>query len=120
MNFFWVFIGGGLGSLARYEISLFIRKFGGREFPLATLISNLLATSILGIILYLTLSKWPGQKWIYPFIAVGFCGGFSTFSTFSSETLNLFQSGNHWLAVLNVFLSVISGVALLFFLQRML
>jgi CrcB protein len=119
MNILWVFIGGGLGSLARYSISLLISKWTMGTFPLATLISNVLATGILGLTLYFFVSKWQDQSWIYPLIAVGFCGGFSTLSTFTNETLNLLTSGNYLMAGLNVLVSVLSGLALLYILQRL-
>jgi CrcB protein len=118
MNYLWVFVGGGLGSLVRYGITLLIGKWGDGQFPVATLISNFLATALLGIILYTTLPKWPSQTWIYPLIATGFCGGFSTFSTYSAETLHLIQTGNYFIAALNIFLSLVSGLAILFVLQR--
>jgi CrcB protein len=118
MNILWVFIGGGLGSLARYSISLLMGKWTLGAFPWATLISNILATGILGLTLYFFVSKWQDQSWIYPLIAVGFCGGFSTFSTFSNETLQLLTSGNYLIAALNVLVSVLSGLALLYTLQR--
>jgi CrcB protein len=119
MNILWVFIGGGLGSLARYSISLLMGKWTLDAFPWATLISNILATGILGLTLYFFVSKWQDQSWIYPLIAVGFCGGFSTFSTFSNETLQLITSGNYLIAGLNVLISVVSGLAILYLLQRL-
>jgi CrcB protein len=118
MNYFWVFIGGGMGSLLRYAISLFVKRWGVGSFPTATLISNLLATTILGILMYVLMPKWSGQTLIYPLIAVGFCGGFSTFSTFSSETLDLLQTGHFCLAALNIFLSILCGLGILYFVQR--
>ena len=119
MSFLWVFVGGGLGSVARYTIGLGLNKWTDTLFPWATLISNILATGILGATLYFFLSRWQDQSWIYPLIAVGFCGGFSTFSTFSSETMNLITTGNYVIAGLNVLISMVSGLAILFLLQRL-
>lgn len=119
MSVLWVFIGGGLGSIVRYGISLGISKWTDTLFPWATLISNILATGILGLTLYFLLSRWQDQSWIYPLIAVGFCGGFSTFSTFSSETMNLITTGNYLIAALNILISMVSGLAILFLIQRL-
>ncbi len=104
MNFFLVFIGGGLGSLFRYGISLIISRLE-ISFPLATLLSNVLACFIIGA---LTASATKGhltdaQRLLF---ATGFCGGFSTFSTFSNETLQLAQNGQLFTAFLNVLLSL--------------
>ncbi len=104
MNALLVFLGGGLGSVVRFGISLLIRNFGW-TFPLATLISNVTASFIIGVLTALTLKGILSdeQKMLW---ATGFCGGFSTFSTFSNETVHLFQSGNALTAALNMALSV--------------
>lgn len=110
-----VFIGGGLGSLARYGISLWI-KTSGFELPLATLLANVLSTTILG----LAVVKLAGnnQSLWFAFLAIGFCGGFSTFSTFSYETLALLRSGQLWWAILNVVVSVALCLFILFALLK--
>jgi CrcB protein len=118
MNLFWVFVGGGLGSVARYAIGLYLGKWIQSSFPLATLISNLVATAVLGFTLYFITTKWQDQSWIYPLIAVGFCGGFSTFSTFSNETMILIAQGNYTTAILNILITVVSGLVLLYVIQR--
>jgi fluoride exporter len=100
MNWLIVFVGGGLGSLVRYGISL-VFKNNTWTFPVSTLISNVLASFIIGI---LTGTLSDEQKLLF---ATGFCGGFSTFSTFSNETLHLLQQGQVFLAVFNTALSII-------------
>jgi len=120
MNYLLVFLGGGLGSLTRYWVGLYVGRWTPVTFPWATFISNILASGILGVIMYLFVVKWQGQSWIYPLLAVGFCGGFSTFSSFSYETVNLISTGNYLIATLNVLISVVSGIAVLLFLQRIL
>ena len=117
MNFLLVFLGGGLGSLARYGISLGTGKIYASHFPLGTFISNLLACLILGITLYWFRDKLDTQHWIVPFVVTGFCGGFSTFSTWSKETLDLIQQGNTVWAMANIVVSLTVGIGLLFWLK---
>ena len=104
MNWLLVFLGGGFGSVTRFGISLIIRQLGW-TFPLATLISNVVASFIIGVLTAMTMKGILSdeQKILW---ATGFCGGFSTFSTFSNETVHLFQNGNTLMAVLNMVLSI--------------
>jgi CrcB protein len=98
--FLLVFIGGGLGSVCRFGLSLLLMPFAWR-FPWATLLSNALACLVLGIIVGLQLHQAiPDTRRLL--VATGFCGGFSTFSTFSAETIQLYQSGQTLLAAGNL------------------
>ncbi|QMU31415.1 fluoride efflux transporter CrcB [Adhaeribacter radiodurans] len=101
-----VFIGGGSGSLVRYSLSKLISNYYPFSFPLATLVINILASLVLGLFIGLTAKDLPNSN-LKLLIAVGFCGGFSTFSTFSNETLQLFRSGQSNLALLNIVLSLL-------------
>lgn len=105
MQFLLVFIGGGLGSLSRFGIAKAVAPYAP-NFPYATLIANILSCIILGFLMQLSFRNQVDDtyKWL---IMTGFCGGFSTFSTFSSETFQLFQNGDVVLGVLNVFGSII-------------
>jgi fluoride exporter len=105
MNWLLVFIGGGLGSLVRYAISLIFNKLDS-NFPLATLISNVVACFIIGILVGLTMKGQLPDRQRLLFVT-GFCGGFSTFSTFSNETIQLWMNGNTTHALLNILFSLI-------------
>ncbi len=105
MNLLWVFVGGGLGSICRYAVARGLDS-SGFLFPMATFLTNGISCVILGILLGLSLRD--GFEHHHRLLLItGFCGGFSTFSTFSAETLQLFQSGHHLHALANIFLSLI-------------
>jgi len=84
-----VFLGGGLGALARLALSRALPPFDAANgFPWATFTVNLVGSALLGGLLHLRAS----QPAAWHFLAVGFCGGLTTFSTFSGETWRLYQS----------------------------
>jgi CrcB protein len=104
-----VFLGGGLGSLCRYGIARLLAT-QAFAFPYATLIANILSCIILG---YFTALAFKGTiSMNYRLLVMtGFCGGFSTFSTFTGETFLLMQEGNHLAALLNIGLSLMICLA---------
>jgi fluoride exporter len=98
----YVFLGGGMGSLVRYFFGKFVHNQVATSFPLGTLAINIAASLILGIFV----GKYLQNDSLKALIAIGFCGGFSTFSTFSNDTLQLMLSGRIWESFLNVILNV--------------
>ncbi len=103
-NLFLIFIGGGTGSLVRYFLGKFAQNNFPNTFPIGTLAVNVVASFILGI--FVASSFKINEPW-RALVAIGFCGGFSTFSTFSNDTLQLMLSGRTTEAFLNIFLNVI-------------
>lgn len=101
-----VFLGGGTGSLIRYSLGQWLPAMvGERPFPLAILAANVLASAILGAAAGAFASKLAGNEFRL-LVGVGFCGGLSTFSSFSVDTLVLFQQGRPGVALLNIGLNV--------------
>ena len=105
MNYLAVFIGGGLGSICRYGIARLLAPWQF-TFPYATLIANILSCIILGFMVAFVAKNTMNDAWRL-LIMVGFCGGFSTFSTFTNETYRLFETGNTVYALSNILFSLL-------------
>ena len=106
----FIFLGGGLGSIVRFALARWINTLHPYDFPFGTLVVNIVACFVLGLVVGLADHRQIISPAARLFWAAGFCGGFSTFSTFSHETLKLLQQGQS-LAVfayltLSVFLCV--------------
>ncbi len=107
-----VTIGGALGSLARYAISVLALPIS-RDLPWGTIGINILGSFIIGFFGTLTLAqgRYPVAENLRLFVMVGFCGGFTTFSSFSLQTLDLLRGGAILRAGANIVLSVVLCVA---------
>lgn len=117
MSFVLIFIGGGLGSLCRYALAVWLSEWD-YYFPTGTFTANLVSCLFLGFLLGLQL-KNPMPDLYRVFLFTGFCGGFSTFSTFSSETFFLLEEGQYYQAMGYVALSLITGIGSIFLGIRM-
>ena len=109
-----VFLGGGLGSTVRFSLGKQVNALHHHHFPWGTLVVNVVACLILGFVIGLADHKQIISPTARLFWTVGFCGGFSTFSTFSVETLYLLQSGLTLSLVLYISLSLLLCVAATF------
>jgi len=108
-NYFWVAVGGALGTLGRYWCSGFIARLVGETFPWGTLVINVLGSFVIGF--FYALTGPDGRIFVgttaRQFVMVGLCGGYTTFSSFSLQTLNLVNDGEWLAATTNIFLSVV-------------
>lgn len=106
----YIFIGGGVGAVARYALSKYISGVYEGLFPIATLFINVVGCFLIGIFLGILL-KYGGQNEIWKALLItGFCGGFTTFSTFSLENITLIQKGEHTIMLFYTALSMILGL----------
>ena len=103
-----VMLGGALGTLSRYLISLVALPISG-ELPWGTIIVNITGSFIIGFFGTLTLAhgRYPVSEEVRLFVMIGICGGYTTFSSFSLQTLDLLRSGALTRAAINVVLSVV-------------
>ena len=110
-NFLLVALGGGIGSMLRYGALLMINA---KYFPWSTLAVNIIGSFLIGLILALSIKE---ESILYNwklFLATGVCGGFTTFSAFSMENMELLQNGKYLLAATYIALSVVLGIAAAF------
>ena len=122
INYLVVSAGAAVGGVLRYGISSFIQKHISVIFPYGTLVVNIVGSFILGFIMfYLNEKELIGNE-LRLFLTIGFCGGFTTFSTFSYETLSLFLETEYLLAIYNVLLNVVLcliGIYIAYLLSRL-
>ncbi|MCU0794726.1 MAG: fluoride efflux transporter CrcB [Akkermansiaceae bacterium] len=118
----WIFLGGGLGALSRWLLSVGIEKIthtsAFHRFPLGILMCNLLGCLAIGA-LFGALAPRHQPSWVFPFWVTGFLGGFTTFSTFGNDTHRLLTDGFHGLALANILASTLGGLAMVFLGYRM-
>jgi fluoride exporter len=108
LTYLWVAIGGALGSVGRFWLSGLVAARYGETFPWGTIVINVTGSFIIGLFAALT---GPEGRWLVPpafrtFFMIGICGGYTTFSSFSLQTLNLANEGEWARAGLNILLSV--------------
>ncbi len=107
VNYLLVGAGGLVGSMLRYWISGVVAHLTGGEFPLGTMVVNVVGCFLIGFFLTLGYERFAWRPELRLFVAVGILGGFTTFSTFSYETLALFRDGSLLTAAANAAASLL-------------
>jgi CrcB protein len=104
-------LGGALGAAMRYVVANWVYAWLGRDFPYGTLSVNVIGSFLMGVLTVLVMQKSAIDPVLKLGVMVGFLGAFTTFSTFSIDTLNLLEKGAIMLAMVNVFISVMTCLA---------
>ena len=109
-----VFLGGGLGSILRYLINLLIKNPEG-QFPINTFLVNMIGSFLIGFIFgYLNENNYVNNNVIL-FLIIGFCGGLTTFSSFTYDSFELISFGKIFFLIIYNFFSILIGVTLVYF-----
>lgn len=109
-NLLFVMLGGSFGSGFRYLVALFVKRQIEISFPIATFIINITGSLLIGIILGYYSKDNNHNEQLKLLLATGFCGGFTTFSAFSFENLNLMQTNQTGTAFIYIGLSLFVGI----------
>lgn len=108
-NYLIIGVGGFLGAIVRYSLGAWIGQKWGRSFPLGTFIINVSGSFLLGLVMSLATERFMVNPQWRLFLAVGFLGAYTTFSTFEYETGGLLRDSEWMLAAANVIFSVFAG-----------
>lgn len=111
LNILFVGLGGALGSIARYLVSTWVQTAAKSiNFPFGTLTVNLVGCFVIGFLAQLAEARGVFTSESRAFVFIGLLGGFTTFSSFGNETLNLARGGEMWNALANIGLNVVIGL----------
>lgn len=114
MQFFLVFLGSGIGGMARHAVGLLSLRLFGPNFPIGTMTINIVGSALMGVVIGIFAARSQGEAEVRLFLTTGIIGGFTTFSTFSLDAAALYERGEFLLAALYVIGSVVLGIAALF------
>jgi CrcB protein len=105
-----VFVGGALGALSRYGLDRLIEQRSESSFPWSTFAINVSGCVLVGFLIAAIVDRHSAPDWLRAGLVVGFCGGYTTFSTFAQETLDLVETREVAIAALSVSANVVLGV----------
>ena len=119
LNYLYVALGSAAGGLARVLVGVWLQErlgrvvphSGAKPFPIGTLLVNVTGSFIIGVLIVVLARRTSNATMLHSLLVLGFCGGYTTFSTFGADTIALIESGGSVLAAMNVVASV--GFALL-------
>lgn len=114
LNYFYVMAGAALGGLLRYVVSDLVQRNTKIIFPIGTLSVNIIGSFLIGLIIFILGEKEIISTEMRLFLTVGLCGGFTTFSTFSYETLMLFQEAEFLYATANIIFNIVFSIAAIY------
>jgi CrcB protein len=110
MIYLYIALGGAVGSLLRYSLGGAVQRVSASGFPIGTLFVNVSGCFIIGVLVrqFMNMQLSPELRAL---LIVGFCGGFTTFSTFANENMNLLRNGDYFYFTLYLVLSIVLGIA---------
>ncbi|MCB0163667.1 MAG: fluoride efflux transporter CrcB [Anaerolineae bacterium] len=111
LQYLWIGLGGFMGANARFLVQQWAAQQWGADFPYGTLLANVGGSFIIAFFLTLATGRFSIPPGVRLFVAVGFLGGFTTFSSFAYETFQLAGQTDGWTALLNFFGNNILGLA---------
>ncbi len=111
MNYWYVFVGGGIGAVARYYLSGAVYRWLPADFPYGSLIVNIVGCFTIGVLMTSLEERFLVNPSLRIFLTIGILGGFTTFSSFSYETITLFRDGELFLGTVNTAASLFGCLA---------
>jgi fluoride exporter len=107
IKYFLVFLGGGIGAVARYSLQGFVHRYTENNFPYGTFAVNVIGCFVLGYLMVAFEERFLMNPSLRLFLTIGILGGFTTFSSFSYETIALLRGGEWMFGISNILASVL-------------